>query len=120
MIINNLVFKEKKLTLEQKGPLGKPSIAVHKNFIMPETDSINASIFNCEINIEIQLKNENGESILTAITSYIVVVQLEDNESYSKEFGEKIYDKLRPIYIKDINELLREVNMPNLPYNIKC
>lgn len=119
MIINNLVFKERKLTLGQNGPAHKLSLDAHKSFIMPEPENMNDKMFNCEIKLEVIFKDETNHEVLSALTSYLVIIQLEDNEQYKKETGELIYEKIRPIYIKDINDLLKEINMPGIPYNIK-
>lgn len=80
------------------------------------------SIFIClKENGEIDLKllYENEKELVSIRISYLIIVVLK-NESYSKDMSGKVFNSLSSMYIKNINDLLREANYLPLPLNVEC
>jgi hypothetical protein len=117
MIINNVILKEKSINVNEFLPVSKMHVNMHRNNIMP--GSVNDNIFNCVIENEVSLVDENNKELVTIKIAYLIVVELKD-EKYSQNLSEAIYAPLKSMYMKSINDLLRDSNYPPLPLKISC
>ncbi len=118
MTVNNVILKEKNIKISEVLPTTpKMHVEMHRNNEMPT--EVNDKIFNCIITLEVKLLDENEKELVYVKLSYLIIALLQD-EKYSQDMSNKIFDHLFSMYIKSVNDLLRESNYPPLPLNIKC
>lgn len=115
MLINNVILKEKSILVNQDMPSAKMKIKTRRSNIMP--DSVKDSIFQCLIKNELTLEDENEHKLVEINLSYLVVVELQE-ENYSKNMVDAIYEKIASMYNKTMNDLLKETLYPPIPLNI--
>ena len=118
MIVKGITLKEKNIEVNTFMPPGKLKVNLNRMNYMPETVSNNE--LRCEIKVNVSLDDAEN-SVVKMVLSYVVFAQVEVGEIYSQQdFADRIFGAIQGIYMKEINDLLRETPFPPLPLNLKC
>lgn len=120
MLINGVTIKEKSIEVYEFMPSPKMQLNMNKTNLMPPKVEVSKD-FNCVIKLEVKLKDESGKDLVCMKVSYLILAVLEDGEIYNQEkTADSLFNQLESMYIKSINDLIRETPFPPLPLHIKC
>ena len=93
-------------------------IDFHREDYMPEADIENH--FDCVIELSLSIKDGEKKDILVEmVVSFVVFVELEEKEKYSRQLSNKVYNAIEILYQKTVNDLLKEANYPPVPITIQ-
>ncbi len=118
MIVKGITLKEKNIEVNAFMPPKKLKVNLNRMNYMPETVPNNE--LRCEIKVNISLDDDEN-SVVKMVLSYVVFAQVEVGEIYSQQdFADRIFGVIQGIYMKEVNDLLKETPYPPLPLNLKC
>ena len=119
MNIKNVLLKKKLIEIKEMMPRTNMHIDFHRENFMPE--SINGKRFDCIIELSLSIKDRENkdQNLVEIIVSFVIVVELEKKEKYSKRLSDSIYISIETLYQKTINDLLKEANYPPIPITIQ-
>lgn len=119
MNIKNVLLKKKLIEIKEIMPRTNMHIDFHRENYMP--DSINGKRFDCIIELSLSIKDRENKdkNLVEIIISFVIVVELEEKEKYSKRLSNNIYNSIETLYQKTVNDLLKEANYPPIPITIQ-
>lgn len=119
MLIKGVTLKEKNIVVNSFMPTDKMPMKLDRVNSMPpevnpETD------FNCILEYNVKIQDEKGSVLVKIKIAYLILAKLDTNETYEQQkIADKLFNTLEPMYLKTINDLLRETSFPALPLNLQ-
>lgn len=119
MLIKGATLKEKKIRVDVFMPMPKMHIKINRVNSMPDVVISNAE-FNCVLEYSVIIKDKKNTSLVETKVSFLILAILDENESYEqKQIADRIFRALEPMFLKAVNDMLRETSFPPLPLNVK-
>lgn len=118
MLIKGTTLKEKKIIVNTFNPEKIMHINVDRVNSMPPSVQ-KKSDFNCILEYSVKITNDAKINLVEMKIAYLILVQIEEDEEYNQEnIGDKLFTSLEPMYIKAINDMLKETAFPAVPLNL--
>ncbi len=118
MKIRNILLKKKIINIKEIKSRPNMHIDFHREDYMPEGPI--ERHFDCVIELSLSIKDsKKKDTLIEMVVSFVVLVELEEKERYSKQLSGNIYNSIETLYQKTINDLLKEANYPPIPITIQ-
>lgn len=119
MTVTTTILKEKNVEIHQFIPAPKMQVKMNRINVMPDNPADNT--IQCEIKLTVNILDEEKKDLASVHLNYIVIAMLEQNDKYIKEdCANRLFNVLQPMYVSEVNNLLRESPFPPIPLNVNC
>ena len=69
----------------------------------------------------VKIQDDDKKTLVKIKVSYLILAQLEKDEEYNQELcADRMFNALKPMFVKSINDMLRETAFPALPLKVGC
>ncbi|MCR5218438.1 hypothetical protein [Treponema sp.] len=115
MKIDHIIIKEKSISRDNLQPVKNLHMKVNRINLMPPP-AAEMDKFNCVIEVDLNIDNEEQKNVASARLSYFIFVTLDEGESYDQDStANGIFALTNLLYWHDFNAMLKDVNLPPLP-----
>lgn len=120
MLINGTTLKEKSLCVESFMPAQNMHVKMDRVSSLPPKVE-NEKDFNCSLECSVKIMDDDKKTLVKIKVSYVILAQLAKDEEYNQELcADKMFIALKPMFIKSVNDMLRETAFPALPLKVEC
>lgn len=120
MLINGTTLKEKSLCVESFMPVQNMHVKMDRVSSFPPKVE-NEKDFNCSLEYSVKIQDDDKKTLVKIKVSYLILAQLEKDEEYNQELcADRMFNALKPMFVKSINDMLRETAFPALPLKVGC